>query len=300
MREIINLNRKWAFAKHEDAVPQSMPERWTFVNIPYSWNDIDGQDGDSDYYRGTAYFAKTIEKYDLPEADKYYLEINGANSSATVYWNNKKMATHDGGYSTWRVDVTNVMEAQNFVVIEVNNAANDYVYPQNADFTFYGGIYRDVNLIAVNNSHFDLEYYGGCGLKITPRIQGTDAIVRMQAYVANKKEGQSVHFMIKDAEGNVVTETYKSEKANDAKGLSENIALVDLEQDIKNVHLWHGRKDPYLYTAEVELIENDEVIDSIKTRFGCRSFEIDSDRGFILNGEEYPLRGVSRHQDRWA
>ena len=300
MRKVINLNRRWAFAKHEDAVPQSMPDRWTFVNIPYSWNDIDGQDGGSDYYRGTAYFAKTIEKYDLPEADKYYLEINGANSSAAVYWNNKKMAVHDGGYSTWRVDVTDAMETQNFVVIEVNNVANDYVYPQNADFTFYGGVYRDVNLIAVNSSHFDLEYYGGIGLKVTPEVRGCDAVVRLQAYVKNKTELQGVHFIIKDAEGNVAAETYKSEKSNDAKDLPENVVLIDLEQDIRNVHLWHGRKDPYLYTVEAELMENDEVIDVVKTRFGCRSFEIDSDRGFILNGEEYPLRGVSRHQDRWG
>ena len=216
MRKVINLNRRWAFAKHEDAVPQSMPDRWTFVNIPYSWNNIDGQDGGSDYYRGTAYFAKTIEKYDLSEADKYYLEINGANSSAAVYWNNKKMAVHDGGYSTWRVDVTDAMETQNFVVIEVNNAANDYVYPQNADFTFYGGVYRDVNLIAVNSSHFDLEYYGGIGLKVTPEVRGCDAVVRLQAYVKNKTELQGVHFIIKDAEGNVAAETYKSEKSNDA------------------------------------------------------------------------------------
>lgn len=93
MRQVINLNRKWAFAKHVDEVPQEMPDRWTFVNIPYSWNDIDGQDGDSDYYRGTTYFAKSIEKFDLPEADKYYLEINGANSSASVYWNNQRIYT---------------------------------------------------------------------------------------------------------------------------------------------------------------------------------------------------------------
>ena len=301
MRQILSLNRKWAFSKREDAAPQSMPERWDFVNIPHSWNALDGQDGDADYFRGTTYYAKTIEKFDIPEADRYYLEINGANSSASVYWNNQKMATHHGGYSTWRVDVTDVIDAQNFIVLEVNNATNDFVYPQHADFTFYGGVYRDVNLIAVKNSHFDLEYYGGKGLKVTPRmVNDTDAIVRLQTYVKNKTEAQNVHFIIKDAEGNVVTETYKSEKANDAKDLAENVALIDLEQDIRNVHRWNGRKDPYLYTAVVELLEDGVVIDTVETRFGCRTFAIDPNRGFILNGEEYPLRGVSRHQDRWG
>ncbi|MBR3841138.1 MAG: hypothetical protein IKM20_08390, partial [Erysipelotrichales bacterium] len=285
MRQIISLNRKWAFAQHVDEVPQSMPERWCYVNVPHSWNALDGQDGNSDYYRGTAYYAKTIEKFDLPEADRYYLEINGANSSANVYWNNKKVGSHDGGYSTWRVDVTDVIDVQNFVVLEVNNAANDYVYPQHADFTFYGGVYRDVNLIAVNNSHFDLEYYGGKGLKVTPVIDGKNAKVEVEVWVSNYKENQTVNYVLKDAEGNVVAKT----TSKDTK----------VELEIENVHLWHGRKNPYLYVAEVSLVE-EEVIDQVSTRFGCRSFEIDVNRGFILNGEEYPLRGVSRHQDRWG
>ena len=285
MRQIISLNRKWAFAQHVDEVPQSMPERWCYVNVPHSWNALDGQDGNSDYYRGTAYYAKTIEKFDLPEADRYYLEINGANSSANVYWNNKKVGSHDGGYSTWRVDVTDVIDVQNFVVLEVNNAANDYVYPQHADFTFYGGVYRDVNLIAVNNSHFDLEYYGGKGLKVTPVIDGKNAKVEVEVWVSNYKENQTINYELKDAEGNVVAKT----TSKDTK----------VELEIENVHLWHGRKNPYLYVAEVSLVE-EEVIDQVSTRFGCRTFEIDVNRGFILNGEEYPLRGVSRHQDRWG
>ena len=286
MRQIISLNRKWAFAQHVDEVPQSMPERWCFVNVPHSWNALDGQDGNSDYYRGTAYYAKNIEKFDLPEADRYYLEINGANSSANVYWNNKKVASHDGGYSTWRVDVTDVVDIQNFIVLEVNNAANDYVYPQHADFTFYGGVYRDVNLIAVNDSHFDLDYYGGKGLKVTPVIDGKNAKVEVEVWVTNKTDNQIINYVLKDTDGNVVAKT----TSNDTK----------VELEIENVHLWHGRKDPYLYVAEVELVEDEKVLDNVSTRFGCRSFEIDVNRGFILNGEEYPLRGVSRHQDRWG
>ncbi len=280
MRKIISLNTKWAFAKHVDAVPETMPERWCWVNLPHTWNDIDGQDGNNDLYRGTAYYAKNIDKIDLPEADRYYLEINGANSSASVYWNGKKMASHDGGYSTWRVDVTDVVDAQNLVVVEVNNAPNDRVYPQNADFTFYGGIYRDVSVVAVPENHFDLDYYGSPAIMVTPEIKGADAEIEIKTFFKN--EDCKVRYEI-IADGEIIA----SKEDDD-----------DAEFEIKNVHLWDGVKDPYLYTAKATLICDGVEVDEVSTRFGCRTFEIDPQKGFILNGREYPLRGVSRHQDR--
>lgn len=85
MRKILNLNTKWAFSKEADRVPEVMPDRWHWVNLPHCWNAIDGQDGGSDYYRGTCYYAKEISKHELPEGSRYYLEILGANSSADVY-----------------------------------------------------------------------------------------------------------------------------------------------------------------------------------------------------------------------
>ena len=156
MRQIINFNYKWAFSKEATAVPTVIDNKWNFVNLPHSWNAIDGQDGGNDYYRGMAYYAKSFDKMDLPTADRYYLEIKGANSSADVYLNGKQLAHHDGGYSTWRVDITDAMARENLLVIAVDNSANETVYPQVADFTFYGGLYRDVNIIAVSESHFDL------------------------------------------------------------------------------------------------------------------------------------------------
>ena len=286
MRSVINFNRKWAFTKMADAVPETMPTKWDFVNIPHSWNAIDGQDGDNDFYRGTCYYAKQFMKASLPAADRYYLEINGANSSAYVYVNGKNLAHHDGGYSTWRVDITEALDMNNLLVIAVDNKANEVVYPQMADFTFYGGIYRDVNIIAVSESHFDLDYYGGPGIAVTPVVKENNAEVGVEVFVTNKTDDQVLLYRIKDAEGNVVGSIS-----------SEDTAAVF---EIENVHLWHGRKDPYLYTAEVALVEGETVVDAVSTRFGCRTFEIDPDNGFILNGEEYPLRGVSRHQDRWG
>ena len=284
MRKTINFNSKWAFSKMATEVPTEICNKWDFVNLPHTWNAIDGQDGGNDYYRGRAYYVKTLDKMDLPESERYYLEINGANSSADVYLNGKNLAHHDGGYSTWRVDITDALERENLFVIAVENSANETVYPQVADFTFYGGLYRDVNIICVNESHFDLDYYGASGIIVTPEIVGKTAKLDITVYITDKKDGQTVRYTVLDADGNTVTQTVTAE--------------TNITPSIENVHLWHGRRDPYLYTLTTELLDGDIVIDNITTRFGCRSFKVDPEKGFILNGEEYPLRGVSRHQDR--
>ena len=291
MREILNLNKKWAFSKNADEIPKELPQMWYWVTLPHTWNDIDGQDGGNDYYRGICYYAKEIEKADLPKGEgniQYYLEFCGANASADVYVNGKKIAHHDGGYSTWRVNVTDSLEDKNLIVIAVDNGVNDTVYPQNADFTFYGGLYRDVNLIAVPESHFDLDYYGGPGIKVTPKIEGSDADVEIEVYLTGAKAGQKLRYTIKESDGSVVAQS-----ETDAVNTKQSFA-------IPSVHLWNGRKDPYLYMAEAEILEDGNTIDIVCTRFGCRTYSIDPDNGFILNGEEYPLRGVSRHQDRWG
>ena len=283
MRHIVSLNVGWAFAKEAEIV-KSFPAAWEKVNLPHTWNASDGQDGGNDYFRGTCQYVKEIKKSDLPEGKQYYLEINGANSSADVYVNGEKLAHHDGGYSTWRVNITSALKDTNLIAIAVDNSPNEIVYPQMADFTFYGGLYRNVNLIAVGDSHFDLDYYGGPGIKVTPSVNGKNAKIEVETFVTGKTEGQIVEIEIYDKEGRKVVE-----------GSGLKAAL-----DIRDVHLWHGRKDPYLYTAKASLIENDVVIDEVSARFGVRTFRVDPENGFILNGEEYPLRGVSRHQDRWG
>ncbi len=286
MRTVLNFNEKWSFSKEATAAPSAIDSSWSVVDLPHSWNAVDGQDGDNDYFRGTAYYAKAFAKADLPAGDKLYLEIRGANSSAKVLLNGKELAEHHGGYSTWRVELTDDLKEENLLAIAVDNAPNETVYPQVADFTFYGGLYRDVNILAVSASHFDLDYYGGPGIQVTPVMDGADAKVEVKTYVTNLKAGQTVRIALLDAEGNAVA--------------TAESADTDASFVIANVHKWHGRKDPYLYTAKAELVENGAVIDDVSARFGCRSFQIDPNLGFILNGEEYPLRGVSRHQDRWG
>ena len=286
MRKLININSNWTFTKETTQIPAAIDSTWESVNLPHSWNAVDGQDGGNDYFRGTALYAKELDKAELPEADRYYIEIRGANSSADLYVNGKKLAHHDGGYSTWRCDITAELADKALIVLAVDNAPNEFVYPQMADFTFYGGLYRDVNIVAVSESHFDLDYYGGPGIKVTPIVDGKNANVEVEVFLTNAKEGQTVRYTISDREGNVVS-------VNETK--DTKLATV-----IENVHLWNGRKDPYLYSVKAELLENGQIIDDVATRFGCRFFEIDPNNGFILNGEEYPLRGVSRHQDRWG
>ena len=284
MREIINLNKDWSFFKNAS---EPLATDGESIDLPHSWNATDGQDGGNDYFRGSCVYAKTLYKMNYPAADQYYLEFRGTNASANLYIGETRYAHHDGGYSTWRVNVTDafVKDIIDLFVI-VDNSPSDTVYPQMADFTFYGGIYRDVNLICVNNTHFDLDYYGAPGIKITPTVEGKDAKIEVESYVTNLKDGQTLVYAIYDKDEN---ELQKIE-TTDTKAVFE----------IKDVHLWHGRKDPYLYCCEVEIMENGEVIDNVCNRFGCRSFKIDPENGFILNGEEYPLRGVSRHQDRWG
>lgn len=288
MRQILNINRKWAFRKGVSAVPTEVPADWDFVNLPHTWNAIDGQDGGNDYYRGTCMYVKTLDREEIPKADRYYLEFKGANSSADVYLNGEKLAHHDGGYSTWRVEITDGLKKGTQLAVAVDNAENDRVYPQMADFTFYGGLYRDVNLIAVSNSHFDLEYYGGPGIAVTPTVQGNSAAVKIESYLTDVNDGQTVQYTVLDADGNAVVTA-------EAAATEPNVTVK-----IPNVHLWNGRKEPYLYTTVAELLEGDTVLDEVSARFGCRTFKIDPEKGFFLNGKSYPLHGVSRHQDHWA
>ena len=286
MRTVLNLNAQWAFTKMAETVPEKLPVDWEQVNLPHTWNAIDGQDGGNDYYRGTCYYAKNLSKVDLPEADRYYLEFRGANASADLYVNGKHLAHHDGGYSTWRADITDALEVENLIVVTVENGINDRVYPQVADFTFYGGLYRDVNLICVNDSHFDLDYYGGPGIRVTPVMEGDNANVEVEVFLTGSKPSQIVRYTLLDGEGNV---------DSTAETTGTKVSFV-----IENAHKWNGRKDPYLYTAKAELLEDGKVLDTVSARFGCRSYVIDPEKGFLLNGESYPLRGVSRHQDRWG
>lgn len=271
MRYITNFNSDWEFSLHSD-------DNWEKVTLPHTWNNLDGQDGGNDYYRGKCTYRKTILKKDLPLGEEHYLEINGANLSSVVYLNGEKLKSHDGGYSTYRVRLKDLRD-ENILEVTVDNSPSDRVYPQTADFTFYGGLYRDVRLISLPSSHFSLENLGTPGIKATPDVKGT-----LDVEVEVDGDYDSILYTLLDREGRVVAE--------------ENSRETKVTLSVSSPHLWNGRKDPYLYYIKAELLKGEERLDEVGSEIGFRSFRIDSERGFILNGEEYPLRGVSRHQDR--
>ena len=288
MSKKINWNESWLFTKDAALVRNNTvvcAEGWEAVNLPHTWNGKDGQDGGSDYYRSTCYYTKKLCKCIYEGAQEVYIEFEGANSSADVYVNGRLAVHHDGGYSTFRANITEFLSDETEIVVAVDNAPNDRVYPQMADFTFYGGIYRNVNILCVPEARFDLDYFGGPGITVTPVVEGSDAKVDVTAYFTGLKGTEHVKFAIKDGDS-VIAETVTCAKEGRASFV------------IKNAHLWNGRRDPFLYTLEAVLTDNKTELDSRNVKFGCRYFEIDPERGFILNGKEYPLRGVSRHQDR--
>lgn len=274
MRRRILMNTGWKFTLAGKETVE--------VDFPHTWNALDGQDGGNDYFRGKGVYEKTLDMPDFdPESEEVFMEFLGVNASGEVYVNGEKLIAHDGGYSTFRVNVTKWLQEKNELKVVVDNGVNDKVYPQKADFTFYGGIYRDVNMLIVNKKHFELEYYGTPGIKVTPRPEGTKGIVEVEAY--SRAKDVKARFTIMDREGGEV-----------AQMVSDDLKAVFT---IENVHLWHGVEDPYLYTIVAEMLDGGEVTDKISTRFGVRSFSVDPNKGFLLNGKSFPLHGVSRHQD---
>ena len=272
MREITKIMKGWEFTGPDGTT--------TTVDLPHTWNARDGQDGGNDYWRGTCIYRTHFAAPQFNTAShQVWIQFDGVNASAHVVLNGSPVCNHDGGYSTFRANITELLRDENELTVEVDNSKNDRVYPQKADFTFYGGIYRDVSLMVVSKNHFTLDYFGGPGIRITPTVQGSDASVQVTTW--HDGEGE-VSIELLDAAGNTV-----------ATGKGPDITLT-----IFNAHLWNGIKDPYLYSCKARLVVNGTVEDETTTRFGVRSFKVDPKKGFFLNGKSYPLHGVSRHQDR--
>ena len=277
MRKIILLDKNWTFYKNPDSTQGEE------VSLPHTWNAVDGQDGGNDYYRGTCKYECHFSRPELETDGKAYLEFDGAAMTADVVINGTKAVHHEGGYGAFRADITQYLKDENKLEVYVDNSDNTKVYPQKADFTFYGGLYRMVKLVTVSKNHFELDYAGGTGIKVTPEVTLTDAAAKK----ADAKETVE-HWMVGDAEAVTVTIDGQQKETPVENGYAKAVF------DLANVHLWDGVDDPYLYTAKAELSDGDIV----ETTFGCRSFSIDPQKGFFLNGRSYPLRGVSRHQDR--
>ena len=272
MRTVTKLMKNWQFTGPDG--------KTAAVELPHTWNHIDGQDGGNDYKRGSCTYQTTFAKpaFDA-NTQQVWLQFEGVNASAAVTLNGTEVIRHDGGYSTFRADITALLAEQNTLTVIADNSKNDRVYPQKADFTFYGGIYRDVSLLVVSKNHIALNYLGSCGVRITPTVKGSSADIRVQTRVEGEGE---VEITVTDAAGSTVL-----------TGTGADTTLT-----MQRPHLWDGVRDPYLYTCTVRLVRSGAVQDEVTQRFGVRSFSVDPKQGFFLNGRAYPLHGVSRHQDR--
>lgn len=275
-RKITSLKDDWSFIKTASTASEASTTKGEAITLPHTWNANDGQDGGNDYHRGTCYYVKKLHRPELNAGEQIYLEFLGAAMIADVYMNDELLAHHEGGYSTFRVNITDTLLNENTIVVALNNEDNTICYPQKADFTFYGGLYRMVNLIVVPETHFDLDYFGTPGIKVTPTVdlEKKSAAVTVEAWTSADDQ---VTFTI-------------GEQSQTVLSLKKHAQATFT---IENVHLWDGLKDPYLYTANASL----ESGDAVSARFGCREFHMDPQEGFFLNGKSYPLRGVSKHQD---
>lgn len=297
MRKETLINQNWIFTKMNNPVFSSYDipvKESTGINIPHTWNAFDGQDGGNDYYRNACWYQKRMDLPETSDAEELYLEFEAVNSIADVYINGVLIGSHHGGYSTFRFNISNYAGSHNILLsVCVDNSDNPDVYPRTADYTFFGGIYRDVKLLIVPKTHFGLNHYGSHGIYIDAEVNTDTATLSICSEVDNAVPKMQVCWELIDANGNL--------QAKQQTEWSQN--SVSLQ--INNPSLWNGRKNPYMYTVRGSLLnDSGDILDVYETPFGIRSFYVDSEKGFFLNGTSYPLHGVSRHQDHkdkgWA
>ncbi|WP_332633504.1 glycoside hydrolase family 2 protein [Halalkalibacter flavus] len=307
MRKTININNQWKFSKQDEAkaIDKSFQdENWEVVNVPHTWNAIDGANG-YDFYKGACWYRKELVIDSINQGNKVYIEFQGSNSITDVYVNGQHLGQHRGGYSTFRFDITNEVEfgATNTIAVKVDNTVVDDVYPQVADFTFFGGIYRDVNLIITNPIHLDLLDYGSQGVYIVQDdVSNERAELTVKSRLVNDNdEEKKVRLWtdLLDKDGKSVS--YAATEVVLAAGETK---IVEQPIVIQSPTLWNGKRNPYMYEAKVSLVSFNDTMDELVIPFGVRYFKVDPEKGFFLNGEHLSLNGVSRHQDRkdmgWA
>lgn len=271
---------------------------WEKVNLPHTWNAEDPFDDKKSYRRGISWYRKNIK---IPEklADKrIYLRFEGANQVTDLYVNGAFVGRHKGGYTAFNFDITNFIQPdseEQLLAVQVSNAIDEFIPPLSVGYALYGGIYRDVWIIATNNIHFDLSDHGSNGVYITtPEVNSENATVKVKGSLVNETEQAKevkVVSVIKDKNGKIITSSSTTVAAS--KGKHE---FTQQFESIPNPKLW-SPSDPYLYTISTQIKDEGEIIDEVINPLGFRWFSFDPEKGFFLNGENLPLRGTNRHQD---
>ncbi|HEY2903466.1 MAG TPA: glycoside hydrolase family 2 TIM barrel-domain containing protein [Polyangia bacterium] len=310
MRRTIALTDGWKFIKMDVTGAQATAfddGAWGGVSLPHTWNNMDGQDGGSNYYRGVGWYRTHVTVPAAEAGRRLYVEFDGANIQATVYVNGTMAGQHSGGFARFRFDVTGSIKtgADNVIAVQVSNATalSTNIPPVTADFTFFGGLYREARLVSVDPVHLDMDHFGSSGVLGTPsNVSKTSASLAVRASVTNAGTAAataSVTVKVVAVDGS--TTQMGTGTATVAAGATTDITV---NLTVANPHLWDGLKDPYLYHLTVDLQNGAQAVDSDVEPLGFRYFAFDQNAGFSLNGNHVGLYGVNKHQDRlnkgWA
>lgn len=304
-RSVQRINDQWQFIKDSNAYA-SMPGNkadpiaigWQNISLPHTWNVNDVMDDEPGYYRGVGWYKRNLQIDPSWKGKQLYLFFEGANQQATVFINNKKAGHHDGGYTGFTIPISEFInwKGDNQIEVRVDNSHNKHIPPLTADFTFYGGIYRDVWLQVNDAIHFNTADHGSKGIYITtPVVNKKQASVDIKGTIVNDGSVNAllkVHTIIRDKKGKKVADVSSSLQLNAGASQEFNQSIPN----IKNPHCW-SPEDPYLYTAVTTVSNNNMVVDEVTNPVGFRWFSFDAEKGFILNGKPYKLVGASRHQD---
>ncbi|GAB2687957.1 hypothetical protein GCM10027037_07880 [Mucilaginibacter koreensis] len=300
---VISINDKWQFildSNSQQYTDLARVKSWTNVTLPHTWNAADVMSDEQSYYRGIGWYRKKIYLNLPTQSQQTFLRFNGVNQQAEVYINGKKAGSHNGGYTGFSIDVTPYLKAgqENEVAVRVDNRYNENIPPLTADFTFFGGIYRDVFLETTPPIHFATQAYGGNGVHITtPTVNSGQAVVQLENSLTNSStEPRKVRVTtaIYDVSGKTVTE----QRATIAVPAGKTIKAIQNLKPIVQPQLW-SPEHPYLYRVVTRLENNKtgEILDEAVNPLGLRWFTFNADSGFILNGKPCKLIGTSRHQD---
>lgn len=282
MRKIININSDWKFIKSNEDFSERILDckEWENISLPHTWNAFDGQDGGNDYFRGCGWYRKKIVYNG--NFKHVYIRFGAASKKATVWCNGNYLGTHSGGFSSFCFEISSLMEiGDNYLAVLVDNSDSLDIYPKQADFTFFGGLYRNVELVCFDDDHFSMQRHGSNGIFVTPFGDGK---VKIISYVSG---GDKVLVDVLDD---------KNRKVASSEGDVTN-GTAEINLKINEVQYWNGIKNPYLYEFQIKLISNNNEADFITVKNGFREFTVHPENGFILNNSEYPLYGVARHQD---
>ena len=297
-RKLIPLNQEWFFTK--DNIKLTEHINWQPINLPHTWNLDDVMDDEPGYYRAACWYKRIfVANTDLANKD-VFIFFEGANQHTEVFINGKKAGEHLGGYTSFYVPISGFLKYNeaNEILIKVNNSFDQNIPALTADFTFYGGIYRNVSLLAVNRIHFSCNDHGANGVYVsTSVVSKQKAQLTVKEIIDNSgKEAQSIQINtnVFDEQGTIVG-TMDTKAL--AKAGKENLFVQEMPE-IRQPHLW-SPENAYLYKV-VTTIRNratKAIMDELQTAIGLRFFHFDADSGFYLNGKPYKLMGASRHQD---